>query len=244
MSDANQPTFWRRIAWFLVRWVGRTLTAAVLIYASFLTLGCVPVNTSFVPATGDDRVVIYIRSNEIHTDLVLPVLHEASGCDWRERFPPHHFGGDVANCRHVAIGWGNRAFYVDTPTWAEFKLSTAARALFWPSETVLHVEYVPEIFPREHYRAVHLTPAQYQQLITFVNETIGSCDEQGRATTATHRTYHSHDRFYNSTGSYHLFNTCNQWTGRGLKRAGMTTGLWTPLKPQVLWWLGEDRERG
>jgi uncharacterized protein (TIGR02117 family) len=230
----------RRPIRVILRWLGRTIAVAIFVYASFLLLGCVPVNTSFAPATGDDRVVIYIRSNEIHTDLVLPVLHEASGCDWRERFPPQHFRGDVAECPYVAFGWGNRAFYVDTPTWADFKLSTAAQALFTPSESVLHVEYVPEIYPREYFRAVALTPEQYGKLIAFVSETIGPRDAQGRATTATERSYHSHDRFYASTGNYHVFNTCNQWTGRGLKRAGVTTGLWTPLKPQVLWWLQVD----
>src|SRR4051794_20034399 len=125
MIDAKQPAKPRRPIRFVLRWIGRTFAAALLIYVSFLALGCVPINTNYVPATGDDRVVIYVRSNEIHTDLVLPVLHEASGCDWRERFPPQHIRGDVAECPYVAFGWGNRAFYVDTPTWAEFKLSTA-----------------------------------------------------------------------------------------------------------------------
>lgn len=240
MSTVNKSNRVRLAAGFAFRWLGRGLLAAILFYASFLALGCVPVNRSYQPARGDDRVVIYVRSNEIHTDLVLPVVHESSDCDWRELFPPADFQGDVRGCEHVAIGWGNRAFYVDTPTWADFKIQTAARALFWPSESVLHVEYVPTIYPATDFRELHLTPAQYQQLIAFVRESMTQRSD-GRPVAAGERTYHTHDRFYESTGHYHACNTCNQWTGRGLKRAGVSTGLWTPLKPQVLAWLPDQQ---
>ena len=54
---------------------------------------------------------------------------------------------------------------------------------------------------------------------------------------ATEVSYGNHDRFYLSRGRYHLFNTCNQWTGRGLARAGVPTGIWTPLVGHVRWHL-------
>lgn len=227
--------------WFALHWSGRILFALALFYASFLALGCVPVNRSFEAATGDDCVVIYIRSNEIHTDLVLPVVQATSGRDWREHFLPADFHGDVRGCQYIAIGWGNRAFYIDTPTWADFKISTAAQALFLPSDSVLHIEYVAEIYPREYFRAVAITPEQYRQLVDFIDSS-ATKNNHGRAVTASERTYGAHDRFYESSGKYHALSTCNQWTGRGLQRAGVKTGLWTPLKPQVLYWLPETPE--
>lgn len=227
---------------FALRWSGRILFALAIFYGSFLALGCVPVNRSFVPATGEDRVVIYVRSNEIHTDLVLPVVHAPSGHHWREHFPPADFRGDVRDCQHIAIGWGNRAFYIDTPTWADFKISTAARALFWPSDSVLHVEYVAEIYPREYFREVAITAEQYRRLVDFIDSSAIK-NNNGCAVSASERTYGPQDRFYESSGNYHALNTCNQWTGRGLQRAGVTTGLWTPLKPQVLYWLPETPPR-
>ena len=230
MSEAKHSQL-KLALWFTLRWTGRILCALFLFYASFLALGCVPINRGFQPATGADRVVIYIRSNEIHTDLVVPVT--SHDCDWREKFPPADFRGNVSNSNYLAIGWGNRSFFIDTPSWADFKMSTAARALFWPSETVLHVEYVT---PDATCRAVAITPEQYEQLAAFIASSVVA-DGEGRARLASEKSYYSHDRFYESSGRYHVFNTCNQWTGRGLSRAGVTTGLWTPLKPQVLWWL-------
>ena len=236
MTTARPASKFRIAIWFVFRWLCRCACAAGLFYSTFLGLGCVPVNSGFVPATGDDCVVIFVRSNEIHTDLVLPASHTSSDCDWRTVFPAEDFRGPVADCPYVAIGWGNRSFYIDTPTWADFKLRTAARALFWPSESVLHIEYVPAIDPAKYFQEVRITAAQYQQLVKFVERSIRK-DVNCRATTASAKTYHTHDRFYESTGRYHALNTCNQWTGRGLKSAGVKTGLWTPLKPQVLYWL-------
>jgi hypothetical protein len=66
---------------------------------------------------------------------------------------------------------------------------------------------------------------------------VGGTDERGYASLASDSSYGSTDRFYTATGRYHCFNTCNQWTGRGLARAGVPVGIWTPLKPQVLCWL-------
>ena len=70
-----------------------------------------------------------------------------------------------------------------------------------------------------------------------MRSSVGRIDERGLAQLATETSYNDSDRFYMATGSYHAFNTCNQWTGRGLAKVGAPTGIWTPLKDQVLFWL-------
>lgn len=219
------------------RWFRRLMTGAaavVAFYLAFLALGFVPLHRGRQPPK-DDFVVIFVRSNEVHTDLVLPVV--AAGVDWRQIFPPQHFRGDMSAAEFVALGWGNRQFYVDTPAWSDFRLSTACGALFWPSEAVLHVEYLAEPAPSAWFHEVHVTREEYERLTEFVRATVGSPDEQGCAVLACDSSYGASDRFYAATGRYHCFNTCNQWTGRGLARAGLPVGIWTPLKPQVLCWL-------
>lgn len=125
-------------------------------------------------------------------------------------------------------------FFLETPTWQDFRLVTALRSLFTPSESVLHVEYVSAPI-NESYHSIRVSLREYQQVCQFIDESIAK--EGDTAVTATTKTYGVNDRFYHSRGSYHLFNTCNQWTGRGLKRAGVRTGLWTPLQQQVRFWL-------
>jgi uncharacterized protein (TIGR02117 family) len=231
-EQVGKASYWRR-------WPARAamLTAVLaLFYAGFLLLGFVPVNRGYV-APAKDGVRIFVRSNEVHTDLVLPVVCEGEDVDWRRTFPLTDYWGNVREPKYVAIGWGNREFYVNTPTWAEFKVTSACGALFWPSETVLHVEYLNDVAPGERMRPVLLTREQYARLAAFVNSSVGMSHESGAACTATEISYGRRDRFYVASGRYHLFNTCNQWTGRGLKTAGVPTGIWTPLKPQVLYWL-------
>ena len=231
----RRAPLWRR------RWP-RLLAAAAapfVFYALFLALGFVPRNRGYQTPTAD-AVVIFVRSNEVHTDVVLPVTSE-TGVDWRQLFPPQHFRRDVRAAKYVAVGWGNREFYVNTPTWAEFRVSTAVGALFWPSESVLHVEYLADAAEGQWFREVRLSREQYQQLAAFVRSSAGSVDERGCVKTASDRSYTSSDRFYCAAGRYHCFNTCNQWTGRGLAKAGVPVGIWTPLQPQVLYWLPQVR---
>jgi uncharacterized protein (TIGR02117 family) len=220
---------WRRIA-------VRGFAALIAVYCVFLLSGFIPVNGGFVSPSADDGVRIFIRTNEIHTDLVLPANESATQIDWQTAFPPDHFRGDVAQARFISIGWGNRAFYVDTPRWSDARLSTAVGAVF-PSDTVLHVEYLADVGPNEYFRELRVSHEQYRQLANFIRESIAERDEQGHAALATRSSYNHADRFYLATGSYHAFNNCNQWTGRGLQRAGVKTGIWTPLKQQVYCWL-------
>ncbi len=204
-------------------------------YALFLLLGFVPRNLGYQRPAPDDAVRIFVRSNEIHTDLVLPVTCDDPAVDWRDRFPLSHFPADLADHRYVAVGWGNRQFYVETPRWSDLKVSSAIGALCWPSETVLHVEYLLDAADGECFRELVISRQQYRDLVEFVESSIDRLDELGAAEPATTVTYGSTDRFYAAAGRYHAFNTCNQWTGRGLARAGAPVGIWTPLAPHVLW---------
>jgi uncharacterized protein (TIGR02117 family) len=218
-----------------LRRVAQAIGIVLVLYALFLLLGFVPRNLGYQRPAPDDAVRIFVRSNEIHTDLVLPVTVGDPAKDWRIRFPRQHFQDDVSHYRYVAVGWGNRQFYVETPRWSDLNLSSAIGALCWPSETVLHVEYLHDVAPNEQFRELLVSREQYQALVAFVESSIGNLDEHGAAELATSVTYGSTDRFYLATGGYHAFNTCNQWTGRGLARAGAPVGIWTPLKPHVLW---------
>ncbi|MCB2083351.1 MAG: DUF2459 domain-containing protein, partial [Sphingomonadaceae bacterium] len=51
--------------------------------------------------------------------------------------------------------------------------------------------------------------------------------------------YADYDVFYDAPGTYHLGNTCNQWTSDMLAEAGIKTGWWTPFPGGVMKWVPE-----
>jgi len=240
MANTAQPSKTRRTTiWSCFRrWLWRAVAAFALFwlfYASFLLLGFIPINRTYQVPPEDDRVRIFIRSSDIHTDFVMPI--SSSGVDWSETFPVRHFPSPPTGAKYVSVGWGSRGFYMETPTWADLKIGTLLTALFTPSESVLHVEYLWDFTPQPSLEEVQLTREQYRELVAFVQSTIGETDDSGAAVLATDVSYNDFDRFYLARGRYHMFNTCNQWTGRGLSRAGVPTGIWTPLVLHVRWHL-------
>ena len=53
----------------------------------------------------------------------------------------------------------------------------------------------------------------------------------------TYPGYSVHDIFYDARGTYHLGNTCNQWSSDRLAEAGIKTGWWTPMTGGVMKWV-------
>ncbi|HVR76086.1 MAG TPA: TIGR02117 family protein [Planctomycetota bacterium] len=228
---------WRRIA----RNVLLVLIGPPALYVlAALGLGFIPVNRDFVAAS--DGIEVHLLSNGIHVDFLVPV--KSSVMDWSEKIPRSDFPGAVEDCTHLLVGWGNRNFYLETPTWADLKASTVARVVFWPSATVMHVEYVhgPPT-SNASTRRIRIGHGAYRKLCAFLEASF-----QHKATGAFKilpgRGYGDADNFYEGVGTYHAFNTCNQWTNRGLKTIGVRTALWSPFPFGILHHLPADSPPG
>lgn len=215
--------------WRTVSAIGTMLALTMLVYlAAGLVGGSVPSHAGWRPPA--DGVAIYVEDNGIHTDLVLPKL--AAGVDLSRLAPAHdlrdpQYGG----YRWLAVGWGEAAFFLDTPTWADVRMATVLHAAVGSDRTLLHVEHVPE--PRgdaaRGVRRIVLRPAEYRRLAAFV---IASRRPGGRVFLG----YDRYDAFYEAQGRYNALSTCNAWTGRALRTAGVRVGIWTPLPVTVLGW--------
>ena len=206
----------KRLAWLVL--------SCIIFYLFVALIGLIPVNNDFQPTP--DGIEIWLVSSAIHTDIVLPVRSET--LDWRERFPAGSFAVDARRATHVAIGWGNKGFYINTPTWADLRFSTVVGALFWPSASCMHVSLCTAEGIPPNARSVKISPAQYQRLVEFINHGFrGQAD--GSLILIPHAAYSENDAFFEAEGRYHCFNTCNCWTGRALQAAGLRTGWFTPL---------------
>jgi uncharacterized protein (TIGR02117 family) len=129
---------------------------------------------------------------------------------------------------------------LETPTWEDLKISTAANALLVPSSSCVHVSFAgPEHFPNA--ASVTVSEDQYLRLVKFIQSSFQR-DTEGSIVLIPNRSYSWNDAFFEASGNYHLFNTCNSWVGRGLKIAGVTTPWFSPLPKTPMLYLPDEVE--
>ena len=216
------------------RWLGRAAAVLMLLVLAYtgagLIGGALPANRGWRPP--EQGIRIFVESNGVHTDLVLPV--RAAGVDWTRLVRPEHFGDPrYAGYDHLAFGWGERTFYLETPTWADVRAKTVLAAAIGSDETLVHVEYLPEPVPAADVRPIVLRPEEYRRLATFVRASIDAAPGERPAIFPG---YGDFDTFYGAKGHYDAFTTCNAWTGAALRHAGVRVGMWTPFPVTVMRW--------
>lgn len=101
-----------------------------------LGLALIPVNRGFVETPGG--IEVFLLSNGVHVDFLVPASTPIR--DWSQKLPRKDFRGIDESWSYVLFGWGDRAIYLETPTWADLKLSTAFSAVFLPSPSVVHAQ--------------------------------------------------------------------------------------------------------
>ena len=217
------------------RWLRRvafTLLGIMALASLYVAVACAlmfwPANAKAPPAP---ELEAWVLSNGVHTDLVFPI-HSAA-IDWLQIFPLAHFEAVPPDAEFIAIGWGDREFYLNTPTWADLTASRAFGAMLGGNRALLHVTYLRRAQLRRGAYRLPLSEAQYKQLAAYVRATLPS----GRAVPIAGAHYGKDDAFYEAEGGYHLFETCNTWTGRALRHAGVSASRWTPVDFNVTWHL-------
>lgn len=218
-----------------LRIAAKSLAAILAIPASYflaaLILGLVPANVAWQEA--EDGVPVFVRTNGVHTWIMMPKVNTIM--DWRPYARPDHLADPRYGAGdYVAISYGNRDFYLNTPTWGDLELHTALSALAGGGPTLLHVEHEHQPRPSEWQRPITLRPEEYRRLAEFIRARFRR-DPNGRTIPLIGRGYRDWDMFYEAEGGYSAILTCNEWTGRALRAAGVRTGLWTPLEQSIMW---------
>ncbi|GAA4459641.1 TIGR02117 family protein [Nemorincola caseinilytica] len=173
---------------------------------------------------GED-VAIYIKTNGVHTDIVVPV-HTALA-HWSHEVPYCNTRGCDTTCGYLAVGWGDKGFYLRTPTWADLKFSVAFNAAFWCSTTAMHATYYPKMMEGPNCRKIMISNVQYARLVQYIRNSFRQ-DEGGHfMNIPTEARYGNNDAFYEGTGTYSLFRTCNTWANTALAACGQKHCLWT-----------------
>lgn len=170
------------------------------------------------------EIPIYILTNGVHTDIVLPIKNECY--NWSNQLKFQHTKAKDTTCIYVALGWGDKGFYLETPTWADLKVSTALKATTGLSSSAIHVTFYKKMKENATCKKIFISSNDYQKLISFITESFQSKSGEFLKI-KTNAVYGNHDVFYEANGSYSLFYTCNSWANQALKAANQKAALWT-----------------
>lgn len=193
--------------------------SAVVLYVFIVLIG------ALIPSGGEDQgkaeVQMYVQSNGVHTDVCFP--SRTDWFDWTSWIDPAYYPENNTH-DYIAIGWGDKGFFLDTPTWADLKASTAVEAMFLASPCAMHVEYKDQApsLGKQVYEE-HISVKHYLAMVDYIKNSFVLEDEKVVYIPGT--SYWGTDHFFEAKGNYHMLNTCNSWTNGALKAGGLRTAL-------------------
>jgi uncharacterized protein (TIGR02117 family) len=161
--------------------------------------------------SGSGHNEIYVVSHGWHTGFVVPSNTIFKSIpSLKQRFD---------NSPNIEIGWGDKEFYQAK----KMTFGLTVRAIFWPTESVVHVVAVPQnvrgYFQHSEVELLCLNDNELSSLATFITNSFHKPDS-GEIEALAHGIY-GDSQFYKGAGKYHLMNGCNKWTAKGLKSIGM-----------------------
>ena len=180
----------------------------------FLLPGCTgvpaipPSGDILLPSSNSSERNVSVVSNGFHTALVVA----------RGDLPARHIPelADFPDARFLEFSWGDAEYFpADEET-----IAIALRAAFLPTDAVMHI--VPlrrtpvERYPSAEIVRLSFSETGFARLVRY----LGASFDRNKENTALPVLYQD-SRFYPATGRFHLGNTCNSWTARGLALAGV-----------------------
>lgn len=170
-----------------------------------------------------ERLEVYVHSNGVHIDIIVPIESLENTFSKALQLP--------RGTTFVGFGWGDKNFYINTPEWKDLSFSTTIKALFLKSETAMHVTAYSRVSPA--WRKTEICPAQLNRLVLYITRSFAK-DAEGKISQINVQGYGPNDSFFDATGSFSLFKTCNVWVNQALKQSAIETSIWSPFDFGVL----------
>lgn len=203
------------------------LSGVVFIYFSLaLVLSYLPAIPP--PPSCPPNHEVFFSTNGVHLDVILPVECIEDELKKQIQIPE--------GIRFVSFGWGDRDFYIKTPEWSDLTFPVAFKALFLKSETAMHVTWLSRSY--SGWKELKICDEQLHTLNRYIESSFQK-NENGEFQELDFPGYTSDDVFFEATGSFTLFLTCNVWVNKALKETGVKTSVWSPFDFGVLHHLPE-----
>ncbi len=187
----------------------------IRIWILFLAVSCstcaAPIRETLAPSESEPRKTIYLVNHGWHAGIVL------RRADIPDNIWPKL--GNFPDMEYLEVGWGDMDYYQIPDSHLGFIL----KAALLPTASVLHIvgfnDHVPAYFPYSEIISIELSSAGFGRLSRTIASSF-ALDKAGNTTSPSPGLY-GNSRFYLSRETYHLFNTCNVWTARALRTAGL-----------------------
>lgn len=217
----------------ILKWVtiGSGTTALVLTIAAQLPRR----SGTQIQACANSPYSVYVAADSLHGDLVFPV--ENSAFDWRSVLKLENIGKERSSTyRYLKFGWGDRDFYMNTPSLDKIEFSRLMRTFFVPGNpTTIHIQGYQDLSIGGGYttKCIGLNKDQYLKVVNYVLQSFRS-EKPIRIQDG----FVAADGFYEGTGFYSMARTCNNWLADALDQADVTTPLWSGLPGPLMGKLG------
>jgi uncharacterized protein (TIGR02117 family) len=210
------------------KFTGRFILAILIFLGTYLLAVLVfsHITVNRHPEQGGD-VTVYIKSNGVHTDIVVPLKNDVK--DWTTDILFSHTKANDTIANYVGFGWGDKGFYLNTPEWSDLKASTAFKAAFWLGTTAMHTKFYKALKESGSCKKIVITRDDYTALVKYIQDSF-DVDSKGHVIWIENQSYGQTDAFYEAQNTYSLFYTCNTWANSALKAANQKAALWTPYE--------------
>jgi uncharacterized protein (TIGR02117 family) len=180
-----------------------------IVFALFACAG--PPAVSVPPQDGKPAVAVYVVAHEKHTGIAIRRADIPAGL-WPE-------SGDFRQADYLEVGWGDREYYQALDP----GLGTTLSAAFLPTPSVLHVVgfrgEVAEYFQSNEVIEFGLSGDGFERLVRYIHDAHERAGVPAAAPLG--KGLYGDSRFYPAWETFHLFRTCNVWTARALRTAGL-----------------------
>lgn len=189
----------------------QNILRSLAIFSIALLTGCTKPVSEFYPPDPNrtDNKTIYIVNHGLHTGIVLPK---------KDADPYIHSFDDFKSASYLEVGWGDETYYQSEKD----TLWMGIRALFWPTDSVLHVAALqtdPETyFPNNEVIELTLSKRGFIRLVEFIDRSF-ALNEKKQIIKLGSGLYGT-SSFYRAEGRFHLFNNCNSWSAKAIRSSG------------------------
>lgn len=226
MKNKQKPSFIKKSFRFLI------FTSLFFISCILIFLTCAFIFSRITIEGNKEKNsihTVFLMKSGIHVDFLLPISNEFK--DWQEEFPISNTRSKDSTYKKIAIGWGSKDFYMNTPTWDDLTLKIFLISNFGLGSSAIQVKYYTDTLPKDSkITPLKLSNNQYKKLVKYIETSLkrSKTNNSSLILPKNPKVLTENNSFYDAKQTYSLLLTCNTWINNGLKASGQKACLWTP----------------